>query len=73
MSWDESESLLEYGSDESFFQCLQRFFFFLIFFFFGADSDDDEFDESDDNGSGSRFTSGSFFLLRFEVSVDQVI
>ena len=73
MSSDESESLLEDGSDESSFRCLRRFFFFLLFFFFGAESDDDESDESDDDGSGSRFTSGSCLLLRVELFSDRLI
>ena len=43
------------------------------FFFLALDPDDDDSDESDDDGSGSGFTSGSCFLLRFELSTDQVI
>ena len=40
---------------------------------FGAESDDDESDESDDDRSGSRFTSGSCFSLRFELFTDRDI
>ena len=67
MSLDESESSLEDGSDESSFRCLRRSFFFLLFFLLCAESDDDESDESDDDGSGSGFTLGLCFLLRFEL------
>ena len=69
MSSYESED----GSDKSYFRYLRCFFFFLLFFFFGSESDDDESDESDDDVSGSRFTLGSFFLLRFELFTDQVV
>ena len=48
-------------------------FFSSCFFFFALESDEDESDESDDGSSGSRFTSGSGFLLRFELSTDRVI
>ena len=46
---------------------LTTLFFFLLFFLLGAESDDDESDESYDDGSGSRFTLGSCFLIRAEV------
>ena len=45
----------------------------MLFFLLGADYDDDESDESDDDGSGSRFTFGPCFLLRVELFSDQVI
>ena len=73
MSSDESESSLEDWLDESSFQCLRRFFFFVHFLFLALESDDDKSDKSDDEGSGSRFTSGSCFLLSFELSTDRVI
>ena len=47
-------------------------FSFVIFFFFALESDDDVFDESDDEGSGSGFTSGSYVSSFFELSVDRV-
>ena len=59
MSSGESESSLTDGSDESSFRCLRRFFFFLLLFFCAHESDDDVSDESDDEGSGSGFPSGS--------------
>ena len=43
------------------------------FFFLDIESDDDDSDESDDEELRSRFTSGSCFLIRFELSPDQVI
>ena len=49
------------------------FFFFVRFFFLALESNDDDFDKSYDAGSGSRFTSGSCFLLCFELYLDQVI
>ena len=55
------------------FPMLTTLFLLIDFLFSGAESDDDESDKSDDDGSGSRFTSGSCFLLRFELSTDQVI
>ena len=67
MSSEESESLPEDGSDESSLRCL-RHFFFLVFFFLALESDEDIADESDDEGSGSGFTSGSCtfsFFLKF--------
>ena len=64
MSSDELESSLEDGSDESSFRCLRRFFF-LLRFLFDRKSNEDISDESDNEGSGSGFTSGlcsfSFF------------
>ena len=36
---------------------------------FALNFDDDDSDESDDKGSGSGFTPGSLFLLRFELSI----
>ena len=44
----------------------------MIFFFFALDSDDNFSDESDDKGSGSGFTSGSYAYSCFELSVDRV-
>ena len=73
LSSDESESSLEDGSDKSSFRCLRRFFFFLLFFLLGSDSNDDESDESDDYGSGSRFTFGLCFSLLDELFSDRVI
>ena len=72
---EESESLLEYGYDKSCFKCLRRFFFISCFFFFDLESDEDVFDdESDDDGSGSGFTSGLclswFFYYPLIVLVD---
>ena len=73
MPSEESESLLEDGSDESSFQCLRHFFFFLLFFFFALEADEDISDESDDKVSGSGFTSGSCSFLFFsENSVGNV-
>ena len=43
------------------------------FFFLALESDDDDSEELDDDGSGSGFTSGSLFLLCFELSIDRVI
>ena len=37
------------------------------------ESDDNDSDESYNDGSGSGFTSGSFFSLLFELSIDRVI
>ena len=54
-------------------ECLRRFFFFVRFFFLALESDDDDSDESYDDGSGYRFTSGLCCLLRFEPSTDLVI
>ena len=49
------------------------FFFLLRFFFFDFESDEDVFDDDyDDDGSGSRFTSGSCLSSFFELSVDRV-
>ena len=70
---DDVVRLRKHGLDESSFRCLQRFFFFVCFFFLALESDDDDSDESDDDSSGSRFTSGSWFLPRFEISIDRVI
>ena len=54
----ESDSLLKDGSDESSFRCLRQFFFLSRFLFFDLVSDKDVFDdESDNDGSGSGFTS----------------
>ena len=58
LSSDESELLLDDGSDESAFLCLRHFFFLSRFFFFGfleLVSFDGcyFFDESDNDGSGS--------------------
>ena len=68
MSSEKSELLLEDGSDESSFRCLQRFFFLLFIFFF-LESDEDVSDESGDEDSRSWFTSGScsfsFFSKNF--------
>ena len=51
----------------------ELFFFLLSIFFFPLDSDKDAFDDkSDDDGSGSGFTSGSCLSLLFELSVDHV-
>ena len=55
LSSDESELLLDNGSDESSFLCLRRFFFLSRFFFFD--------NESDNDGSGSG--SSSTFPLSF--------
>ena len=44
----------------------------MIFFFFALESDDYVSDESDDEGSGSGFTSSSYVSSCFELSVDQV-
>ena len=44
----------------------------MIFFFFAFESDEDVSDESDDEGSGSGFTSGSYVSSCFELSVDRV-
>ena len=44
----------------------------MLLFFFDLESDDDVSDESDDEGSGSGFTSGSYVSSCFELSVDQV-
>ena len=52
---------------------LMTLFFFLLFFLLGAESDDDESNESDDDRSGSMFTLGLCFLLRFELFTDRVI
>ena len=49
------------------------FSFFLIFFLLGAESGDYESEKSDYDGSGSRFTLGSYFSLRFEIFTDRVI
>ena len=46
-------------SDESSLQFLRHFFFFLFLLFFVLESDEYVSDESDDEGSGSGFTSGS--------------
>ena len=59
--------------DELSFRCLRRFFFFVRFFYLALESDDDDSDESNDDGSGFMFTSGSSFLLCFELSTDRVI
>ena len=51
----------EDGSDESSLRCLRHFSLFLSFFFFALESDEDvSDDESNDDGSASGFTSGSF-------------
>ena len=51
---------IEDGSDDSSFRFLRRFFFLLRVFFFDIESDKDVSDEeSDDDGSGYGFTSGS--------------
>ena len=42
-------------------------------FFLALESDGDDSNESDDDGSGSGFTSGLCVSLCFELSVDQVI
>ena len=47
-------------------------FFFILFFFFALESDEDVSDESDDEGSGYGFTSGSYVSSCFELSVDHV-
>ena len=65
LSSEESKSSLGDGSDKSSFRFLQRFFFFLIFFFFALESNEDVSNESDDEGSGSGFTSGSCSFLFF--------
>ena len=44
----------------------------MIFFFFALDSDGDVSDESDDEGSGSGFTSDFCISSCFELSVDHV-
>ena len=44
----------------------------LAFFFFALESDEDVYDESDDEGSGSGFTSGLFVSSCFELSIDRV-
>ena len=52
---------------------LTAIFFLLRFFFFDIESDEYVFDEeSDDDGSGSGFTSGSCLYSFFELSVDRV-
>ena len=57
MSSEESEYLLEDGSYESSFLCLQHFFFLSRLFFFDLKSDEYVFDDdSGDDGSGSGFT-----------------
>ena len=61
---DESESLLEDGSDKSSFLFLQRFFFLSRFFFFDDDSDNDLFDDKSDNdGYGSGLSGTCSFSL----------
>ena len=52
---------------------LTKLFLLRALLFFALEYDDNDSGESDDNGSGSRFTSGSCFLLCFELSVDRVI
>ena len=42
------------------------------FLFFAIESDDDVSIKSDDEGSGSRFTSGSCDSSCFELSIDRV-
>ena len=71
-SLEETESSLKDGSDESSFRCLRHFFFFLRFFIFALDPDEDVSDESDDEGSGSGFTSCLCVSLCFELYVDCV-
>ena len=44
----------------------------MIFFFFALEYDDYVSEESDDEVSGSWFTSGSYVSSCFELSVDQV-
>ena len=44
----------------------------MLFFFFDLQSDEDVSDKSDDEGSGSGFTSGSYVSSCFELSVDRV-
>ena len=72
MSSEESESSLEDGLDESSFRCLRRFFFFVLIFFFALESDEDVSEKSDDEGSGSGFTSGLCVSSYFEQSVNRV-
>ena len=72
MSSDESESSLEDGSDGSSFRCLRRFFFFLIFFFLALDYDEEVSDESNNEGSGSGFTSSFCLSSCFEISIYRV-
>ena len=65
MSLEDSETLLEDGSDESYVRCLRRLFFLSRFFFFDIESDKDVFDyESENDGSGSGLPE-NFILLKF--------
>ena len=54
------------------FSMLTTLFFFVCFFFLALDSNDNVSDKIDDGGSVSGFTSGSYVLLCFELSVDRV-
>ena len=67
---EESKLSLNDGYEESSFRCLRHFFLSMLFF--GHESDDDVSDESDDEGSGSSFTSGMNVSSCFELSVDCV-
>ena len=51
---------------------LTTFFFFLSLFYLDLESIEDVSDESDDEGSGSGFTSGSCVSSCFELSVYRV-
>ena len=44
----------------------------MIFFFFARESDDNVSDESDDEVSGSGFTSGLYVSSCFELSADRL-
>ena len=55
------------------FPMLTALFLLLALLFPCSRSNDDESNESDDDGSGSGFTSGSYVSLCLELSVDRVI
>ena len=58
-------SHLSYAYDDFYSLCAS--------FLLALESDDNYSDKSDNDGSGSGFTSGSCVSLCFELSVDQVI
>ena len=54
-------------------QILTTLFLLCALLFHALESDDNDFDESYEDCSGSRFTSGLCVLLNFELSTDRVI